>query len=472
MGDVIRFPVNEDEYYKIGLKKQGERLYEEAISFFIKSLNLNHKYDTVQQIANCFSELGKYEKAQHYLLEYLKDDFNEDDVFYDLSQLYIKQRDPNKAFLFGMYYCLLSDDMNYLDELTQLFEVVYKDVTKVEVESENFVVHFIFQYFFEHMNYELALEWIEFQPYDIQKRTEIRNLKAMTLLFSGKYNEASKILKKLLEENPADINALCHYTLLLYNTHQTELYTVYLKKLRTIIPMNDDEKFKLGIVLNFLKEYMESYQLLFPLYQKGKYRNSQMLHALSYSSYELGYTAQSDQFFSQLSELVSNPGMSPRKRAEGEFYIHQTIMPLLNDNDRYRRLIGIFLLSKVEDKTLMINQDVWRLLDAMPDYEKLYLSYIFHNIQLVKLDFIHKGLELIHRHINQIALMERWIDIAETVIEHKMELKQVNAYVAVCYFIFERAHDDKLSKRAAIELFGTTRYHFMKVYNQFKQINI
>lgn len=121
------------------------------------------------------------------------------------------------------------------------------------------------------MNYDLALEWIDFQPYDIQMRTEVRNLKAMTLLFNSKYHEAAKILKQLLEENPADINALCHYTLLLYNTHQTKTYQSYLKKLRTIIPINDEEKFKLGIVLSFLKEYTESYQLLFPLYQKENF---------------------------------------------------------------------------------------------------------------------------------------------------------------------------------------------------------
>lgn len=472
MSNVIRFPATEDEYYQIGIKKQSEHHYEEAISFFIKSLDLNLKYDTVQHIAFCFSELGDFDKAQHYLMDYFKDDFNEEDVFYDLSQLFIRQRDPNKAFLFGMYYCLLTDDHEYLDELTKMFEVVYNDVTKVEIESENFVVHYIFQYFFEHMNYNLALEWIDFQPYNIQMRTEVRNLKAMTLLFNSKYHEAAKILKQLLEENPADINALCHYTLLLYNTHQTTTYQSYLKKLRTIIPINDDEKFKLGIVLSFLKEYTESYQLLFPLYQKGKFHNSQMLHALSYSSYALGYVSQSDMFFQQLGEIVTHPGLSPRKMAEGEAYIKDSVMPLLNSENQHRRIIGIFLLSRLKDKTLVINQDVWNQLEEMSDYEKLYLSYIFHNIHLVKLDFIHRGLELIYDQDGRLELMERWIDMAEAVIDKKLNLKQINAYTAVCYFLFERARNEKLSKRAVIEKFNTTRYHFMKVYEQFKQNNI
>lgn len=158
--------------------------------------------------------------------------------------------------------------------------------------------------------------------------------------------------------------------------------------------------------------------------------------------------------------------------AEGEAYIKDNVMPLLNSEDQHRRIIGIFLLSCLKDKTLVINQDVWNQFEEMGDYEKLYLSYIFHNIHLVKLDFIHRGLELIYDQDGRLELMERWIDMAEAVIDKRLNLKQINAYTAVCYFLFERARNEKLSKRAVIEKFNTTRYHFMKVYEQFKQNNI
>ncbi len=38
--------------------------------------------------------------------------------------------------------------------------------------------------------------------------------------------------------------------------------------------MNDDESFKLGIVLSYLKQYRASQQLLYPLYKKGNFINS------------------------------------------------------------------------------------------------------------------------------------------------------------------------------------------------------
>ncbi|WP_414043729.1 tetratricopeptide repeat protein [Macrococcus sp. EM39E] len=472
MDKVIKFPSNEDEFYKIGLKKQSQQSYDEAISFYVKSLQKENKWKVNKSLAECFIMIGRFEDAEQTLIKFLSTDFNCIDVFYELSQLFVKRRDPNKAFLFGMYYCLIADDIAYLDELQSLFEVYYEDQSKVEEECESFVVHYIFQNFFQNYHYELALDWINYQPFDIQARSEIRNLKAMTLLFIGQYDESSALLEQLLSENATDIHALCHYTLLLYNTNQIEQYELYLKRLKKIVPINDEEKFKLGIVLSFLKKFEESQDLLLPLYKKGKFVNSQMLHALSFNSFALGHHKQSDHFWSSLNEMVSDPGPSPRQISDGQQYLSDEVIPLIEHVDRNYRLIGIFLISQMRDKTLIINRQVWDILECMPDFEKLYLSYIFHNINLIKIDFIHRGLKVLFDETYDIQLFDYWIEKAEAIIDAKMDLKNINAYAAVSYFLFIRLSNDKITKREVIEKFKTTRYHFIKVYDAFKQKNI
>lgn len=472
MNNIIKFPSNEDEFYKIGLKKQSQQSYDEAISFFFKSLQKENKWQVNQSLAECLQIIGRYDDAERTLIKYLSTDFDCVDVFYELSQLFVKRRDPNKAFLFGMYYCINADDITYLDELQTLFEVYYEDQTKVESESESFVVHYIFQHFFQEFNYELALDWLNYQPMDIQARPEMRNLKAMTLLFTGQYEESSTMLEQLLAEDVTDIHALCHYTLLLYNTNQMEQYALYLRRLKKIVPINDDEKFKLGIVLSFLKKYAESQDLLLPLFKKGKYVNSQMLHALSFNSFALGKVDLSNQYWSDLAAIVPDPGPSPKEIFEGQTYLRDEILPLIEHNDRNYRLIGIFLISQMKDKTLIINRNVWDILERMSDFEKLYLSYIFHNIHLVKLDFIHKGLKILCEARYDIELFDYWIEKAEAIIEAKLDLKHTNAYAAVCYFLYMRLTNDKITKREVIDKFDTSRYHFIKVYDAFKQNNI
>ena len=78
-----------------------------------------------------------------------------------------------------------------------------------------------------------------------------------------------KSFEELLSEDNSDVHALCHYTLLLlYNTNEMDKYKRYLKILNKVVPMNDDESFKLGIVLSYLKQYQASQNLLYPLYKK------------------------------------------------------------------------------------------------------------------------------------------------------------------------------------------------------------
>lgn len=65
-----------------------------------------------------------------------------------------------------------------------------------------------------------------------------------------------------------------HYTLLLYNTKENEQYQKYLKILNKVVPMNDDESFKLGIVLSYLKQYRASQQLLYLYIKREIFINS------------------------------------------------------------------------------------------------------------------------------------------------------------------------------------------------------
>src|SRR5699024_11688644 len=93
-------------------------------------------------------------------------------------------------------------------------------------------------------------------------------------------------------------------TLLLYNTNEQEKYQRYLNILSKVVPMNDDESFKLGIVLCYLKQYEASQKLLQPLYRKGKFLSIQMYNALSHNHYHLNHIEYSKDYWSRLKEIL------------------------------------------------------------------------------------------------------------------------------------------------------------------------
>ena len=174
---------------------------------------------------------------------------------------------------------------------------------KIQLEAQLFSTQLLFQYLFSQGRLQDARKYILNQDEKIQEHRVIRNLLAMCYLYLSEYEIAKDMFEALLAEDNSDVHALCHYTLLLYNTNEKDKYHKYLKILSKVVPMNDDESFKLGIVLSYLKQYDASQQILLPLYKKGKFASIQMFNALSFNYYYLGNKEQSKVFWEKLLQI-------------------------------------------------------------------------------------------------------------------------------------------------------------------------
>lgn len=269
--NVIHVKFDKDFYYHKAMEKMREQDFGYAESLFKKALELSpNDFVIIPPYAECLVELNKNTEAEEMMFnQIVKENFVTDYYFY-LSQMYIKTNEPNKAFLFGLRYVTEEDDQDYFEEMIQMFEVKYDDQTIVEEEAERFVIQHIFQYLFSHGRLQEANEYIDRQRAKIQEDKHIMNLKAMSMLYNSQYDEAEILLQTILEDNPSDIYALCHMTLLLYNTQQIERYEQYLNQLSKLHPINDEESFKLGVVLSYLGKHKPSNQLLVPLLKKHK----------------------------------------------------------------------------------------------------------------------------------------------------------------------------------------------------------
>lgn len=468
---IVSLPNDAESYHTLAKKKMSQLAFNEAIIYLKKALEHQQSNDYIKDLAMCYAEIGQVETGAGYLYDCIVKEEAFEDYFYLLSQLYTKAREPNKAFLFGLYYVQLTDDQSYMTELKKTFDVVYSSQMEVEAESALFVSQQIFQYLFSRGRMNESIDWISNQPLALQSRKEMRNLKAMAYLFMSRYQEAEALLVQLLEEDETDIHALCHYTLLLYNTHQHEQYQHYLQRLNKLHPINEDESFKLGIVLCYLKQYAASQALLLPIYKKRMLKNVQLYHALSFNYYALGNRAASDEMWRLLVQLTGSDTPSPHEIFQGMHYLEEQVIPLLRSDDGHKRLLGIFLISQLEHKETMISKELWDELEQMSDYEKLYLSYIFHQLELVKLDFIHQGLEAIYHVDDSHELLLSWIDHAEEVIAAKLPLNY-EAYAAVTYYLYLKVHGPFMSMDKCAELFKTTKYQFTKAYDFFKQNNV
>ena len=70
-------------------------------------------FDIQQHYAQCLVKLNIGKKQNIYFMRILLKDFHVAESFYELSQLNIELNEPNKAFLFGINYVILSDDKDF-----------------------------------------------------------------------------------------------------------------------------------------------------------------------------------------------------------------------------------------------------------------------------------------------------------------------------------------------------------------------
>lgn len=456
---VIQLGTDVALYRRLASQKIKHQDYVKAKKYLDKVLELSpDDFEAKQQLAACYLKLRQPRKAELLYYEAISKGYELETCFYELSQLNIDVNEANKAYLFGLRYAFLSGDEAYREELESMFEVTYMGEQQLEFESELFVTQIIFQYLFGQGRLLEAREFILQQESHVQKHRIVRNLLAMCYLYLNENQAAKEMFEALLEEDASDVHALCHYTLLLYNMNDIKQYAHYVKVLNKIVPINDDQSFKLGIVLSYLKQYEASQQLLLPLHRKGSFQTFQLFHALSFNFYYLGNKAQSEHFWALLENFSkANPGIPPWVMASSENFFSQHIEPLLTSEDTHRRIYGLFLLHQLNGKEVLMTKAVWSILEGLGDYEKLYLSYLLQDLQLRKLHFIHKGMTQLYEQSttkDESALFLSWINYAESLLDTEIDTENVNAYTAAVSYLYFKTTDQSLLKSELSTMFN------------------
>lgn len=108
--NIIPMIFDEAFYRKMATQKWRQQDYKKAAEYYEKVLELSPKdFDIQQHYAQCLVKLNIGKKAERLFYENIVKDFHVAESFYELSQLNIELNEPNKAFLFGINYVILSE---------------------------------------------------------------------------------------------------------------------------------------------------------------------------------------------------------------------------------------------------------------------------------------------------------------------------------------------------------------------------
>lgn len=468
---VIPFNQSGSFYFNQGLKRIEQKKKRDALKSFERAYDIdNNNLAYLSQYVYLLAENGRQAEAEYLLINKFIQHQYDAEFYFILSQLFVITNDPNKSFLFGVEYAKHFPEVGYDEELEKMFDLAIEDEDEVEKESERFVSHHIFQHLFMNARIDEALDYLSMLPVNLQEERTFRNLKAMAYLFLNKFDEAYEILETLLKENKTDMHALSHLTLLYYHTGQEKEYESYLKKLEVVEPLDDDSRFKVGLVLNFLKQYNRSYELLLPLYKSQQFISFQLLHALSHASYHMGNTSEAEMFWEKMQNFHAvNEMYSPWKKQEAADAITDIAHVYLHDDDVHMRLLGLYKINLIKPKEAVLGHPVWDTIEQLDDYEKLYVTFLFQGVKLVRLGKMHNGLEIMRAagyESEEDSL--QWIDTFHLLYEKIKEYEDVSSLVAATLYLYPK--DRKITKKAMTEQFEITSYRLNKAIGIIKQI--
>ncbi|MFC3900198.1 hypothetical protein [Aliicoccus persicus] len=458
---IIPFQPDGAFHFRQGMKKIEQNKKSEALQSFEKAFDLEpDNLSYMAQYAYLLAERGQLAYAEKIVIDQFIQHQYDAEFYFIFSQMYMIVGDANKSFLFGMKFSDKFPDENYDEELENVFEIDVDESEDVIEEADIFITSHLFQYLFMNARIDDALDVLNAAPIHLQEIKEFRNLKAMGLLFMNRFEEAHIILEQLLEEDKTDMHALSHMTLLYYHTDAREEYDNAMQKLAVVQPLNDDDQFKIGLVLNFLRKHERSYELLFPLYKKGQFISFQLLHALSHSAYELGHIDESRNFWEKMQQFHTVPELySPWEKGHATNEISSIEQDYFFDDDLYMRLIGIYRMSRVKPFEAIYGHPVWNTLESLGDLEKIYVSWLYKEVHFRRPETMHHGLNILYENgFTSDDDMYTWLIIVSLLYEAKVEIDDIAPYVAASmYQMYEN-----VTKKSLQEAFQVSRYKFEK----------
>lgn len=164
-----------------------------------------------------------------------------------------------------------------------------------------------------------------------------------------------------------------------------------------------------------------------------------------------------------------NEKFSPWKKQEAVDEILNLEAKYLHDDDQHKRLLALYLISKVQPKEAILGLSIWDRIETLEDYEKLYVTFLFQGLKLVRLGRMHIGLELLYdASYNDDETLLMWINVFHDLYEKYKEFDDVESYVAGALYLYPTGR--KLTKKSVIETFNTSAYRLNKAIDKIKQI--
>jgi tetratricopeptide (TPR) repeat protein len=229
-------------------------------------------------LANNYANMGEYETAEEYVLQYL-------------------DSEPDGEYA--------ADAEEMLDLLLDEFGGgrAYQRWEAKKHEDERALAEQDGRHLLEEGQFEAAVEWLQ----DIAKReadnTAARNNLSLAYYYTGQYDLAISLTESVLAVQPDNIHALCNLAVFSAHLGPRERLTACVQKLSKVFPLHYDQAMKVGTTLGLVGEHRSALNVFRQLCKIVDQPETILMHSLAASAANVGAFAVARKWWKSLSQV-------------------------------------------------------------------------------------------------------------------------------------------------------------------------
>lgn len=290
---IVPIQMDADFYYERAIRYLDKLNFQKALRYLRKAVELEpNNPDYHCSVAGVLAELGKYEESNRFLWHVLEEiDPSLDECHFYLASNYASMMEFELAEQHILCYLRNAPDSIYAEEAEDLLdyiEIHLQDIPRLpedEEELETILQHDRARRMLEEGKFNEASRLLQKLVKERPDFIAARNNLALCYYYMGRFEKAMDTVQHVLEEDPTNIHGLCNLAVFYSHLEQQDELNELLHVLKKIIPYHFDLAYKLATTLGILGEDEAAYFLFRKMIFHAGQSDIYILHYAAVAAY-------------------------------------------------------------------------------------------------------------------------------------------------------------------------------------------
>lgn len=304
--NVIPFSISADFYIERANKSLDRLNYPKALHYYKKAVEIEPQNPLLFcNMAGVLGHLGKYQESNeilHYVLQKLDENTIECHYYLACNYVYLEllekaeehahvylQHDPK-----GRYAADAEELLQYLQgELDHDHPMEEEPVPLDEKTQRHEKARALMEEGSFQQAEKLLVKLIEEYPDFLAASNNL----SLCYYYKGEFDKAGDMIDQVLEQEPHNIHALCNLAILYYQQQEHEKLEELLGNLRKLVPLQYDQAYKLGITLGVMGEHEAAYRLFKKMSAYAWQLDFHLFHYCAVAAYNSGRHREAEKYW-------------------------------------------------------------------------------------------------------------------------------------------------------------------------------